>query len=87
MAKNNETISAESLSAQALSQYTPPFSHRGGYIFDADHNMVADQSGDDHLLRIRGWGRLGKLENGGDVQDEIGDLIAKLLTKHWGKDQ
>ena len=71
------------LKQQALDQYTPPFSYRGGYIHDVDHKMVADDAGGNHILRIRGWGKLGKLENGAEVQDMIGELIAEALTEYW----
>jgi len=59
--------------------YTPPFEHKNGYIFDANGNMVADEGG----TRVRGWGRLGAMENGEQIQDAVGDRIANLLTQHW----
>ncbi len=59
----------------------PPFTHRAGYIHDANGNMVSDEYGQ----RIRGWGRLGQEPDGADLQDAIGDRIAKILTEYWNK--
>jgi hypothetical protein len=71
------------LKKEAMSQFKAPFSYHGGFIFDADSNMVSDDSGGDHIARVRGWGRLGYLENGGEIQDKIGELIAEALTEYW----
>jgi hypothetical protein len=37
------------------------------------------------LLRIRGWGRLGKRPDGAKLQDRVGKYVAALLTEHWGE--
>ncbi len=78
---------------EAMELYKPPFKHMHGYIFDADNNMVADDNDTLHrelsegnkfaIQRVRGWGRLGYLENPGQKQDKIGDIIAKALTEYW----
>lgn len=44
----------------------------GTMIMDADNN---------HILDIRGWGRLQKLSDGEDVQDAIGRYIEDLINK------
>lgn len=69
---------------QALSLYKPPFKFMCGYIFDGGHNMFAD-GGDfsDQAARIRGWGRLGYMENAEKIQDAAGELFARALTELW----
>ena len=69
------------LEVQARRELKPPFTYLAGYIWDAEGEMVADESGH----RIRGWGRLGYLENGAEVQDAIGERIAGILTEHWNR--
>lgn len=81
--------------AKALALYKPPFRYEHGYIWDANDEMVADrvrvpEEPDGSavgnclgVLRIRGWGRLQYLENGGELQDEVGKLVAEALTKFW----
>ena len=66
---------------QARRALKPPFTYHAGYIHDADGHMVADESGH----RIRGWGRLGAMEDGAEVQDAIGQRIAEILTKYWNQ--
>lgn len=68
---------------KALALYKPPFRHLHGYIYDANSNMVADETA--HALRVRGWGQITHVE-GVDhekLQDAVGDLIAEALTVHW----
>tara|TARA_R110000851_G_C12892294_1_gene547264 strand:+ start:53 stop:331 length:279 start_codon:yes stop_codon:yes gene_type:complete len=81
----------------AMALYTPPFKYQHGYIYDSAGNMFADDScereevveADEEgnlALRVRGWGRLQYLKtefDNGDIQDELGRLIAKALTKYW----
>lgn len=72
---------------ELIASYKPPFTHSHGYIFDADGNMVADESsGSDgaHFLRIRGWGKISYFKCPEEFQDAIANRIAKILTKHWG---
>jgi hypothetical protein len=66
---------------KALALYKPPFRYECGYIFDANSHMVADEVA--HSLRIRGWGRIGYMEDPRELQDEVGKLIAEALTKFW----
>ncbi|HMW48798.1 MAG TPA: hypothetical protein PK011_02690 [Marinagarivorans sp.] len=71
---------------QALEILKPPFKFCCGYIFDSAEqtNMVADDGGSpDSLSRVRGWGRLGKLPNGAEVQDAIGEIIAEALNQYF----
>ena len=78
---------------QALSLYKPPFRFHRGYIYDANNAMVADQGGPGEqetvqgavAARVRGWGRLGYMENGAALQDEIGQIVAEALTAFWVK--
>ena len=84
---------------QALSLYTPPFKYIHGYIYDSADQMVADYSGgsDEEVeadesgnlaLRVRGWGRINYLKtehDNGDIQDEVGNILAKALTEYWFK--
>ncbi len=72
----------------AMSVYTPPFRYQHGYIFDSQHLMIAD---DDSVTgavasRVRGWGKLGYLPNGAELQDEIGQIIADALNALYAKD-
>lgn len=46
----------------------------GGYIWDADNNMVGE---------TRGWGYLQKLKDGAKIQDNVGKLIVELLNKQY----
>ena len=80
---NNESALNDLLST-AIDLYTPPFNYQCGYIFDANHKMVADDAGA-YITRVRGWGMIGRMENAEDVQDTVGELIAKALTEYWEK--
>jgi len=74
----------------AMAVYTPPFTYKYGYIYDSQNLMVADKGclGEDELgvkgavaARVRGWGRLGYLPNGAELQDEIGQMMADALNQ------
>lgn len=69
---------------EALKLYTPPFRFDHGYIWDSKNNMVAD-SGDanDMACRVRGWGRISYMENPEQLQDSVGEHMAKALTEYW----
>ncbi len=69
---------------EALNQCSPVFEYYSGYIFDGNGNMFLD-NGEGEEIRVRGWGRLGKLENGDQVQDAIGQHIANALNEYWEK--
>lgn len=72
----------------AKAVYTPPFKYEHGYIFDSQRLMVADNgpicdgtSVEGAVAsRVRGWGRLGYLPNGAELQDEIGQMMADALN-------
>jgi hypothetical protein len=66
----------------AMAVYTPPFKYLHGYIYDSQNNMVADADGVDGAVaaRVRGWGRLGYMPNGAELQDEIGQMMADALN-------
>ena len=72
----------------AMAVYSPPFKYLHGYIYDAQKLMVADNGGIDDAqsvegaiaARVRGWGQLGYLPNGAELQDEIGQMMAYALN-------
>jgi len=66
----------------AKAVYTPPFKYMRGYIFDSQSLMVADDDQVEGAVasRVRGWGRLGYLPNGAELQDEIGQMMADALN-------
>ena len=74
----------DKLEEQALKECKRPFKYYAGYIFDAAGNMFSD-AGEGEQIRVRGWGRLGYLENGAEVQDAIGQHIANALNDYWEK--
>lgn len=75
----------KALRQRALDLYKPPFKFKCGYIFDASGEMVADDdSVPEHVAaRIRGWGRIQYLPSPGDLQDEVGQMVAEALTAYW----
>jgi len=77
--------SSEGLCRDALALYQPPFRFDHGYIFDANHRMVADNEGQDVALRVRGWGRISHLPTPEALQDKVGELIAEALTEYWAR--
>lgn len=81
-----ETSDAESLRDRAIALYKAPFKFSMGYIWDANNKMVADEIKDGVILRIRGWGRIQDMPDAANLQDEVGKLIAELLTEHWNKE-
>jgi outer membrane phospholipase A len=92
------TESVESLRKRALALYKPPFKFQYGYIYDSEGNVVADNSSErdeevtcssaengNLLLRVRGWGRIGYMENPEQLQDTVGELIVEALNAYWEK--
>jgi hypothetical protein len=74
------------ITERALAIYKPPFYFLAGYIFDSDHQPVADDYESKFgALRVRGWGKIQYLENPEKLQDEVGNLIAIALTEFWNK--
>lgn len=74
---------------KAMELLKPPFSFHAGYIFDSakSQNTVADE-GDCELgtlARLRGWGRLGYLPDGAEIQDAIGEILAEALNDFFEK--
>jgi hypothetical protein len=69
----------------AIALYKPPFKFEHGYIFDAEHQMVADDDNvESHVAaRVRGWGRIGYMPDAAQLQDEVGRVIADALTAYW----
>lgn len=77
----------DGIRARALALYQAPFRYdkMGGYIWDSANEMVADKAGLGavQVARIRGWGRIGYMEDPDKLQDAVGELIAEALTKLW----
>lgn len=74
---------------ELISLYRAPFKWDGiAYIFDADHNMVADfwnpitAWGNDGTFRVRGWGRFGQMEDGERLYDAMEKLLLDLTKDH-----
>lgn len=84
----NEKMENE-LKKTIVSLYKPPFKYQYGYIFDSEGNMVTDDlvKDENQVARVRGWGRLSYMDNPEQLQDGVGEMIADILTKHWGKDE
>ncbi len=83
-------MSDDEIKARARKLFRPPFRFEGGYIWDADTEMVADNRGPDgSTLRVRGWGRLTHIAKSEDeacaLQDAYGELLAEALTKFWNE--
>lgn len=74
---------------KAMELLKPPFRLNHGYIFDSAHNpnMVADEGECEigTIARLRGWGRLGYLDDGAKIQDEIGNIICDALNEYFEK--
>lgn len=88
MSAINERVSdeIENLRDKAVSLYKPPFRFEHGYILDAESRIVADndvEDADGAALRVRGWGRIGHMENAEALQDEVGNVIALAMTEFW----
>ncbi len=73
--------------ARAMALYSPPFKFQHGFIFDANGEMVSDGEleNQDAIQRVRGWGRIGYMDDAEKLQDLVGDVIAKALTEYWQK--
>lgn len=82
-----EVDMSEELRKRALALYKPPFSHHCGYILDSNSETVADSVDPSKsvILRVRGWGRIGKLETPEKLQDMVGDMVAEALNQYWEK--
>ena len=78
------TVPTTEMEKKALALYVPPFRREHGYIFDAENEMVADDSGDGNsMAQVRGWGRMVYMDKPEELQDATGDIIAKALTLYW----
>jgi hypothetical protein len=82
----------------AMGLYKPPFEFYCGYILDATGKTVADNGPildkpdeireEKCIVRVRGWGFIQKLKtdfDNGDIQDQVGNVIAEALTEFWLK--
>lgn len=82
---------------RALALYSGPFRFdpHGGYIWAEGGGegveMVADRAGGVNapaadpaaVTRVRGWGRIGYMEDAAALHDAAGELIAEALTEYW----
>lgn len=101
--KNTMSHTTPNHHAYLLSLYTPPFrfDRRGGYIWDAQNKMVADNYDPDDAieppkslepaLRIRGWGYIQYLKHDSltpeQIQNGLGEIMAQALTEYWQRSQ
>lgn len=69
----------------ALALYKAPFRYENGYVYDAMNEMVADDEGQDILLRVRGWGRIRHMDDPESLRNAIGEIIAQALTEYWNR--
>lgn len=83
--KEREMTTELKMREAAFALYEAPFRFDHGYIFDAKGQMVSDDSGEGIIARVRGWGRIGYMENAEALQDECGAMIAEALTQFWNK--
>lgn len=70
--------------------YKSPFRYVRGYIYDSTGEVVADSGdigeGKDLIAaRVRGWGRIGYMDNAEEIQDEMGVVMAEALTEYMAK--
>ena len=68
---------------RALALYQAPFRYENGYVYDAMNEMVADDEGQDIILRVRGWGRISHMNEPEELRNAIGIIIAQALTEYW----
>ncbi len=63
----------------AYDLYERPFKYdpNGQMIFDGKGNLVVD---------VRGWGRIEKMDNGMELHDTVGEIIAEALNEKWSRD-
>jgi hypothetical protein len=54
------------------------------FVYD-DHGQMIFDANNNHVLDIRGWGRIQYQENGMAKQDAFGRFVTKLLNEHYGK--
>ena len=76
------------LKEKALQLYEAPFSLDHGYIWDAKGEMFADSVNGARIdpvvvAQVRGWGRIQKLDDAENLQDEVGRLIVEALNDKW----
>ncbi len=77
---SNDLLSA------ALDIYKPPFKYSCTYIFDAKDNMVMNSDElEESALVLRGWGRIGYMDDAEALHDAVGEHIARALTEYWEK--
>jgi hypothetical protein len=84
---------SDELRDRARKLFRTPFKYAGGYIWDDDGEMLADNhvgfDAPGATLRVRGWGRLGYIakspKEAAALQDAYGELIAEALTAHFRK--
>lgn len=68
----------ENETMNVLDLFRPPFWYdkEGGYIFDANNQMIGE---------VRAWGFLQKFENGGAMQDELGEKLVQAFNQLYTK--
>jgi hypothetical protein len=63
---------------KVLDVYTFPakYDEMGGYIFDANNQMIGE---------VRGWGKLQYLPDAEELQDALGQFIVDAINEKWEK--
>ncbi len=66
------------ITQEMLSKFAYPatFDEIGGYIFDANNQMMGE---------VRAWGKLQYFPNGEQLQDALGQFIADAINEKWEK--
>jgi len=59
-------------------------SFTGGYIWGKNNQMIADIVNGD--MRVRGWGRISKFEQGEEYQDFMQQFIAEAINEKYKRD-
>ena len=77
--QNTVTVPFSEVLSAAYNLYERPFRYdlNGQMIFDGANNLVVD---------VRGWGRIEKMDNGMELHDTIGEIIAEALNEKWSRD-
>ncbi len=78
------TVPSTEMEGKVLALYKSPFRREYKRIFDANDELIIDDSGDQAAMsHVHNWGRISQMGASEELQDAVGDLIAKALTLYW----
>jgi len=78
------TVPSTEVEGKVLALYKSPFRREFRYILDANDELIIDDSGDQAAMtHVHDWGRISQTEASEELQNAVGDLIAKALTLYW----